>query len=124
MEEARRLAGVTFSPDMSPTRSRRCLSPHSGPAPGELATSATTHNGNTIVRSPSANGSPANPGDSALSRARSPSRVYDSVKARIQLRGAGLEAYMQSLEQKRRDLEEKRRRQQEERQVCDEEGSN
>lgn len=43
--------------------------------------------------------------------------VYEFVKPRIQLKGPGLEAYLNSLELKRRELEEKRKKLEEKRQV-------
>lgn len=70
MREARELAGVTFAPDMSPTRAR-----------------------------------PGSAGD------------YESVKPKIRLSPGGLEAYLASLEQKRRDMEAVRRRAQQQREV-------
>ncbi|WIA14378.1 hypothetical protein OEZ85_002907 [Tetradesmus obliquus] len=72
MREARELAGVTFAPDMSPTRAR-----------------------------------PGSAGD------------YESVKPKIRLSPGGLEAYLASLEQKRRDMEAVRRRAQQQREEAE-----
>jgi hypothetical protein len=70
MREARELAGVTFAPDMSPTRRRV------GSAGG-----------------------------------------YESVQPKIRLSPDGLQAYLGSLEQKRREKEEQRRRTEQQREV-------